>query len=261
MARLAFISDIHANLEALIAVLRDIDAAGVDHVVCLGDVVGYGPDPAACVELVSRVCDRIVRGNHDEAALLDAPPVNFNPSAAHSHAITRSLLSDHHRANIAAWPVRAELAGVQLTHANFGRRIHQYILNKRVAAESFRTLRELDATVGAFGHTHLPTLFACAPDPHEECDEVGSDVCLIRGSLPLPADVQTSLPTHHLILLNPGSVGQPRDGNPNASWGLLDSESQTYRTRRVSYDIDAVEDKIRARNLPDILHERLRIGA
>jgi predicted phosphodiesterase len=251
MARIALISDIHGNLEALIAVLREIDAAGVDHLLCLGDVVGYGPDPGPCVDLVSRVCDKIIVGNHDEAALVEDTPANFNPTAALSLNLTRSLLTDSQLETIAEWPMRDELGGVQIAHASFGPRMYAYVMNKRLASESFKGL---DDGIGAFGHTHLPAMFAC-PDGEEP------DANNIRGSLPMPADVMTTLPTDHKVLLNPGSVGQPRDRNPDASWGLLDTTERTFRTHRASYDIDATEKKIRDRGLPDFLHERLRVGA
>lgn len=251
MAAIALISDIHGNLDALIAVLREIDAAKVDHVVCLGDVIGYGPEPGPCVDLVDRICDVVILGNHDEAALTDEDPVNFNPTAAHSLRITRSLLEDRHFEIISGWPMRSEIAGVQLSHASFSNRIYSYLLNKRVAAESFHGLT---AEIGAFGHTHMPTMFACPIDqtPHMDC---------ILGSLPMPGDLLSPFPANHRILINPGSVGQPRDRNPDASWGLLDTDARTFRTRRVSYDIDATERKIRDRGLPDFLHERLRVGA
>lgn len=251
MARLALISDIHGNLEALIAVLREIDGENVDHVLCLGDVVGYGPDPGPCVDLIARVCDKVIIGNHDEAALIDETPANFNPTAAHSLGITRSLLSEHHFETIANWPMRDELHGVQLVHGSFGPRPYAYILNKRVAAESFMGL---DDRIGAFGHTHMPAMFACPEGEQPHMD-------IIKGSLPMPADVLTLLPADQRVLVNPGSVGQPRDRNPDASWGLLDTTERTFRTRRVVYDIDTTERKIRDLGLPDFLHERLRVGA
>lgn len=251
MARLALISDIHGNLEALIAVLREIDRSNVDHVICLGDVVGYGPDPGPCVELISRVCDKIILGNHDEAALVPETPANFNPTAALSLSVTRTLLSDDHLGTIADWPMRDESHSVQLTHATFGARPYAYILNKRHAAESFRGF---DDALGAFGHTHMPAMFAYPEGVNPTPD-------VIRGSLPMPADVLTQLPLGERVLVNPGSVGQPRDRNPDASWAVLDTTDRTFRTRRIVYDIDTTERKIRERGLPDFLHERLRIGA
>ena len=251
MARLALISDVHGNLEALIAVLREIDRAGVDSVVSLGDAVGYGPDPGACVELIDRICDAAVVGNHDEAVLVEDEPANFNPAAAISLGVTRDLLDDRHFDVIGAWPDRAMIAGVSITHASFGARRMAYVLNKRFAADSFRGL---EARIGAFGHTHLPSMFACPPDAEPTVE-------MIRGTLPLTPDVLTAIPNERLTLINPGSVGQPRDRNPDASWGLLDTTACTFQLHRAAYNIDAVERKIRDRGMPDFLHERLRVGA
>jgi len=251
MPRIALISDVHGNLDALIAVLRDIDQAAVDCLVCLGDVVGYGPDPASCVDLVNRVCDVVLMGNHDEAALLEEPPANFNPTAAASLRITRSLLEDRHFETIGQWPMRSEFQGVHLTHASFGRRVYAYVQNRRFAAESFDGLV---GALGAFGHTHIPSMFALSSD-----GQVHSD--FIRGCLPLPSELVSPLPVEHRIIINPGSVGQPRDRNPDASWGLLDTSERTFCAKRVAYDINNVERKIRERGLPHFLHERLRVGA
>lgn len=251
MSRLALISDIHGNLEALVAVLRQIDAERVDSVICLGDVIGYGPDPGLCVELISGSCDIAIRGNHDEAALSHETPVNFNPTAAYSLRLTRSLLTDDHLQTIHSWPARGEISGVQVSHASFGRRVYAYILNKLIAAESFDGL---DSPIGAFGHTHVPAMFVCPID-------ADPSPATIRGHLPLPAEALTAIPDEHRALVNPGSVGQPRDRNPDASWGLLDTEARTFRTRRVAYDIDAVHQKIRQVGMPDFLGDRLRVGA
>lgn len=251
MARIALISDVHGNLEALVAVLRDIEATGADAVVCLGDAVGYGPDPGPCVDLIGRVCAAAVMGNHDEAVLVEERPANFNPAAAASLSVTRDLLSDRHFDTIGAWPDRAEVAGVSLAHASFGARRMAYVLNKRLAADSFAGL---DAEIGVFGHTHMPSIFACPAGAEPSVDT-------IRGTLPLAPGVLTALPDAHRCLINPGSVGQPRDRNPDASWGLLDTAARTFRVARVAYDIDAVERKIRERGMPDFLHERLRVGA
>lgn len=251
MPRLALISDIHGNLEALVAVLRSVEQANVDHIVCLGDVVGYGPDPGPCVELISSVCDAVVHGNHDEASLVEEAPANFNPTAARSLRLTRSLLNNHHFDTIGGWPARSQIAGVHLAHATFGLKIYSYVLNKEAAAES---LKGLDAPIGAFGHTHVPALFTCPL-------EADPSPATVQSSLPMPADVLAALPRQHRVLINPGSVGQPRDRNPDASWGLLDTDAGAFRTRRIAYDIDAVERKIRDAGLPDLLGQRLRIGA
>lgn len=251
MPRIALISDSHGNLDALVAVLRSIDEAGVDHVVSLGDAVGYGPEPGACVELIDRVCDAAVVGNHDEAALLDICPANFTPTAAGSWRATREMLLDSQLDVIAGWDESAEFAGVSLVHASFGSRRSAYVQTPELAADSFAGM---PGDIGFFGHTHMPSIMTC---PRCATPTPGS----IRGPIPLTAGVDIPLPGDRRVLINPGSVGQPRDRNPHAAWGLIDTGARVFRLHRVAYDVDAVERKMRARGLPDFLHQRLRVGA
>jgi len=248
MARLAVISDVHGNLEALVAVLRQIEDAAPELVVCLGDVVGYGPDPAACLELVCRCCDIVVVGNHDEAALLDddAPP-GFNPAAAFSLQHTRRALPDHLLGKVESWARREAAHGVAFAHGSFGRRRYAYVTNALAATDAFSGL---DESVGFVGHTHIPGVFAMAPGRPA-----------VAAHTPLPPELLVRLPTEGKALINPGSVGQPRDRNPDACWGLLDTTERTFRIRRAPYDIGAVQHKIRRAGLPDFLGERLAVGA
>ncbi|MEC9374685.1 MAG: metallophosphoesterase family protein, partial [Planctomycetota bacterium] len=120
MARLALISDIHANLEAFEAVLAQVHAEAPDQVICLGDVVGYGPDPAACVEIVYETCDVALLGNHDEAALQEQLPTAFNPAALASLEYTRRMITPVHKSTIRNWETRRLIEGVALTHGSFG---------------------------------------------------------------------------------------------------------------------------------------------
>lgn len=251
MPKIALITDTHGNLDALVAVLRAVDAAGVDHVVSLGDAVGYGPEPSACVDLIDRVCDAAIVGNHDEAALLDTCPTNFTPTAVQSWRATRTMLGDEHLDVIAGWDDAAHFAGLSLVHASFGPRRMAYVQTPALAADSFAGM---PGDIGFFGHTHMPSIMTCprgvVPTPEQ-----------IRGPIPLIAGIDVPIPNDRRVLINPGSVGQPRDRNPHAAWGLFDTGARTFRLHRVAYDIDAVARKIRARGLPDFLHQRLRVGA
>jgi len=253
MPRLALISDIHGNLEALEATLDDIERVGADSIVCLGDVVGYGPDPAACVDLVLGRCDVIVRGNHDEALLEPKMQRRFNAHAQTAMDYARSALDTCRVSAIDQWASCTRLAGVELTHGSFGPERFAYVASPGVVRDALEGLSQgQGATIGAVGHTHLPAVYsASAPDaPNER----------IRALVP-PTNAVVTLHEGFLHIVNPGSVGQPRDRNPDASWALLDATADTFRLRRVMYDICAVETKMRRAGLPDVLWERLRVGA
>lgn len=249
MARIALIADIHANLEALEAVLADIDGQSVDHVVCLGDIIGYGPDPARCIELVFERCEKIVLGNHDEAALGEGHEA-FNPRARRALEVTRGLLEPKHLDLIRWLPDRARIEGVSIAHASFGPKRFEYLYTEEAAAESFEGM---GTRFGAVGHTHIPSAFTC---PAGRLDK-RSDIC----AYPLCGNVITELPDDQMVLMNPGSVGQPRDRNPDASYGMLDLGSMTYEIRRVCYDVEPVQHKIASLGLPEFHGERLKIGA
>lgn len=250
MPRFALFSDVHGNLEALEAVLGDIARHDVDHVVCLGDVVGYGPDPSACVEMVYDACDAVVIGNHEHAVLADSAMARFSPAARLGVEHARAAMGPEHLRLIRAWPTRLTLDGLACTHGSFFHDHNEYVTDRPTAARSFR-----GATFefAAFGHTHIPSLFS-AP--------IGRDVPqdFVRAAQ-LAGGPTVALPACHRHMINPGSVGQPRDRNPDAAWALLDTTARTVRVRRVAYDAAVVSRKIRMAGLPDRLGERLLVGA
>jgi predicted phosphodiesterase len=249
MARIALISDIHANLEALEAVLEDVESMRPTLVVSLGDVVGYGPDPAPCVELVYESCDVAIVGNHDEAAVSEEAPVGFNDAALQSLLHTRETLTTLQKSAIRSWEHRRLIEGVAITHGSFGRRRYAYANTQPVVAECFGAM---GARTGVVGHTHVPAAFVC-PEPFRTAGQV--------FALQLGPDVPIRLEEKHRHLLNPGSVGQPRDRNPDAAWALLDTDAATFHVRRVAYEVALTQWKIRRAGLPDFLGERLRVGA
>lgn len=250
MPRTAILADVHANLEALHAVLADIAQHDVDRIVCLGDLVGYGPDPARCIEIIHTVCDRIVLGNHDEAAAHPDLLGCFNPRARDSLTFTQTVIADEHTALLTRLPDRARIDGISLTHASFGPDQYQYLYDEDAARASFSGLR---TSIGAVGHTHLPVLCTANPKIGGHHDNI--------NITPLTPNVPTPIPDATVAIINPGSVGQPRDRNPDAAWALLDTDHMTLRSRRVPYDIDTTLRKIDRHGLPNILGERLRIGA
>jgi predicted phosphodiesterase len=249
MPRIALLSDIHGNLEALVAALRSIASASPDLIVCLGDVVGYGPEPGMCVELVQMACDHVIVGNHDEAALDPDRALGFNDTARQSLLFTRSQLTEVHTSAILDWPRRIELEGLECTHGSFGERRYAYLSNLQAATDAFGGFF---GRIGAVGHTHNPALFYQM--------EGGGASQEIRWVQP-PQDLVIKLPEGHRFIVNPGSVGQPRDRNPDAAWAMIDTDAMTYQLHRVAYDIDEVSRKIATAGLPGFLGERLRVGA
>ncbi|HOD67782.1 MAG TPA: metallophosphoesterase family protein [candidate division Zixibacteria bacterium] len=240
--RLALISDIHGNLEALTAVLRDIEDKGADEIACLGDVVGYGCDPQACLELVARTCRVKLLGNHDAAALGRTPIEGYNSTARITAEWTRTVLSDRDRACLESFTLQHRALGALLVHASPCRPDQwPYILAPDEAAEAFGAFTE---PICFHGHTHIPAIFTEIPgafparrvahdiDPHEESR----------------------------YLINVGSVGQPRDRDPRACWTLYDAAEGAIAFRRVAYDIARTQSKMSEAHLPDTLVERLAAG-
>jgi len=250
VSRIGFISDIHANLEALEAVLADAGESRVDAMVCLGDVVGYGPDPVECLELVAGTCEIMVRGNHDEAVRCNRLSSTIRCGARDAIEFTRGALNDDHFGLIDLMQHVSEIGDLSLAHATFGPLRYEYLYSADVALRAFGAMR---TPIGVVGHTHMPSVFCMG-----RADDAGLRDIEAR---PLVSFAELKLERGTRLILNPGSVGQPRDRNPDASWGLLDSERMTFQIRRVAYDIDAVQAKLARLGLPDHLGERLRVGA
>ncbi|MGP1309043.1 MAG: metallophosphoesterase family protein [Phycisphaerales bacterium] len=263
MPRYALLADIHGNLEALEAVLDDLSRVDVDHTVCLGDVVGYGADPAACVELVYDCCDAVVLGNHDEAVFQDATLERFNERAAASLEFTRRSLGQMHRRAIADWPLADTIEGLTVAHASLGPDRWEYLYSNAAAKRTFDAFR---GSIAAVGHTHIPSAFSLVSKPAlAVVDPTGERAAeaakpAIRGHHLTP-EIVINLPRGARFIVNPGAVGQPRDGNPDASYAVLDTTARTIQIRRVAYDVDTTIRKIADAGLPVQLADRLRIGA
>jgi len=250
LPRIALISDIHGNAEALAGVLRDAERSQADLFVCLGDVVGYGPDPDLCLDLVAQHCIVSILGNHDEAILRPELALAFNQRAQQSVAFTRSRLSPGHLMLIGSMRRSALVGGVALNHGSFGPNRYEY-LSTPAAAE--RAMQGLTRPIGCVGHTHIPGAFMLEPGAEHVFESV-------EGVM-LPEGAELHFEKGSKVILNPGSVGQPRDRDHRAAWGLVDTERRTFEVRRVAYDIDAVHRKIERHGLPDHLGQRLKIGA
>lgn len=239
--RVLVISDIHANYTAFEAVLEDAD--GVDALWCLGDVIGYGPDPNACVELLSEQPNLVcVLGNHDIAAIGKMPAESFNGDARRSLLWQERVLSADSMDFLRALPQQVEISKhVTLVHGSPRDPVWEYILNTLAARLNFDKFQTDFCFVG---HTHVPSIFWWDVEQNRvllDIPRVGTPV-----SLPMRA------------ILNPGSVGQPRDRDPRAAYAIFDTEALTWELQRVEYDIKSVQKRIREARLPE--KHALRLG-
>ena len=243
----AFISDIHANLEALEAVLADIQAQGVDRVYCLGDVVGYGPDPNLCVARVREVCKATVIGNHDWAALGRMDTIAFNEYARAAADWTSNSLDGVSREFLSNLPLELLVDDtIRLVHASpLEPERWTYVLSFLEAARQFESFSERLCFIG---HSHLPIVIQEKGNGHD------LDAREYPGQGPLKL-----LPEARYIV-NVGSVGQPRDRDPRAAYVWYDDEEDSLLLRRLEYQVPMVQAKIRASGLPDFLAQRLAEG-
>ena len=241
--RVAVLSDIHGNLHALEAVLAAADAAAVDETWCLGDVVGYGARPNECCELVRARTAVCLAGNHDLVVVETLGIEEFSHDAADAAAWARDRLTDENRAWLAGLPSLAERDGTLLAHASPRDPVWEYVLSNDVALAA---LEATEAPLVLVGHSHVPLDLGLV-DGHVEggLAEAGTEVDLASRRW----------------LLNPGSVGQPRDGDPRAAWLLLDLEARRATFEREDYDIAATQAEIRDAGLPELLAARLASGS
>jgi predicted phosphodiesterase len=241
--RVVVLSDIHSNLVALDAVLAD--AGPADRVWHLGDVVGYGPDPDGVVARLVELDAVGVRGNHDAAAV-DGTEIDwFNPDARRAIEWTRERMSAGTRRWLAELPETRVEAGFAMVHGSLRDPTWEYVTTTPVARASLAILVERGLRHGLFGHTHLPAVFR---------DDDG------RVESARPSTGSTLRLDDRATLLNPGSVGQPRDGRPEAGYLVLDTVANEVAWHRVPYDIAAVQGAMRAVGLPERLALRLDHG-
>jgi diadenosine tetraphosphatase ApaH/serine/threonine PP2A family protein phosphatase len=244
--RIAVLTDLHANREATEAVLAAVRALAPDRIMVLGDVVGYGPDPVFTTETVARLVEDgavCLMGNHDEAAV--AGGGDMVSAAEEAIRWTRTRLAPHHLAFLAALPMTAEAEGVLFVHASAARpKSWDYVIDVGAAQ---RCLAATAAGTVVCGHTHVPAVFDALPDRRP---------FLFRPIDDEPAPL-SALCRHVAVV---GAVGQPRDGNPAACFGLLDTGAGTITMVRVPYDHGTTARKIREAGLPGRLADRLAGG-
>jgi predicted phosphodiesterase len=242
--RLAIVSDIHGNLPAFEAALDAIERSGVDEVWCLGDVIGYGAQPDECTRLVSERCALSLVGNHDLAVLGDIEVSAFSPAAADAVKWTRDNAAAETMEFLRGLEAADQTREVALYHASPRDPVWEYVLWPDQAEECM----ELQSTrVSLIGHSHV-ALFFVGPDGDAE----------VRGS---HAEGGTRLEIGEgRWLINPGSVGQPRDGDPRAAWLELDTDAWRVTYNRTEYEIDRAAEAITAAGLPKHLAARLYVG-
>ena len=236
------ISDIHANLTALKAVLGD--AGDFEATWCLGDIVGYGPDPNECIAEIRQLPNlTCLLGNHDAAVIEDIDITSFNLEARISVGWTQSVISEASLEFLKCLPPSKKVYGQTLAHGSPRHPIWEYLLDARSVAENFEFF---DTPFCFVGHTHLPVIFQLASE-HQLPDQIIPEAFE-------PFQLQPR------AIVNPGSVGQPRDRNPFASYAIFDTETFILENRRVKYDIEAVQARMRFANLPQRHINRLEIG-
>ncbi|NBP88244.1 MAG: metallophosphoesterase [Planctomycetia bacterium] len=254
--KLAIISDIHGNLEALTAVLADIEKQQVDSIYCLGDVVGYGPNPCECLKLVRERCEKVILGNHDQGALFD--PEGFNVGAERAIRWTREQLERHDQRTrnpddnlsdfLGELPRSFSEEDILFVHGSARRPLDEYVFPEDIYNPlKLKHIFELVTRLVFQGHTHIPGVFTLAPE--FVAAAVGPGTTEVRMKLPASK-----------AMINVGSVGQPRDTDPRSCYVVVE-DFDTVRYRRIPYDAAATCAKIHA--IPDLdnfLGDRLLQG-
>ncbi len=239
--RIAIFSDVHSNLEALTAVLDAIRREAPDRILFLGDAVGYGPDPNACVERIFETADTVVMGNHDSGVVDEGDFSTLNPLAQEAVLWTRSVLTEANRKRLSNLPIMVREEDCFLVHAApRNPLLWDYVVEETGAAEQ---LDFFDGPICLYGHTHRPMAFVWD----------GKKVTITQERL---------LTFHETFryIVNVGSVGQPRDGDPDAAYVLYDRREKRLSFHRVSYNFRITQEKMRAVNMPSFFVNRLTYG-
>lgn len=244
--RYGILSDIHSNYDALTAVIQELDGLGVDRLLCLGDIVGYGPNPNECCDLLRERECLAIAGNHDEAAVANGPADTFNSLAVQAIDWTRAELTPANRTYLAQLPRERLFDSFEIVHGS--PTFHfEYILRVTDARTAFERVRK---PLTFIGHTHIAEVYF-----QEWNNAVGRTFHqrLARGG-------RIEVAPQFRYIVNPGSVGQPRDRNPQASFAHYDEAAGVIEIRRVTYDVMRVRERMESAQLPVQLGERLSLG-
>ena len=237
------VSDVHSNLEAFQAVINDsVRRGGFDQIWSLGDLIGYGPDPGPCIDLLRSHDERSVAGNHDLASVGRLSLEAFNEHAAAANTWTSTQIDDDQTEYIRGMPLRNVQGEFTMVHGSPRDPVWEYVISVPAAVASFL---HFDTDQCLVGHSHIP--FLCRPN------EDGA------AFLEFPLDVPVGLDGDRVII-NPGGVGQPRDGDPRASYAVYDDSNGTIVHQRAEYDIVTTQTKMEERGLPKYLIDRLTYG-
>jgi predicted phosphodiesterase len=242
--RIAMISDIHANVEALEAAMTHIDSQGVDEIICLGDVVGYGANPNECFAIVNKRCSQTLLGNHDAAAIGALSTQYFNIHAKIAIEWTAEHLSETTRSLIEKLPLTKIDSDITFVHATpYEPKMWYYITSLEEAAFNFQFFNTTHCFVG---HTHIPMIIVLNEKKEVYVHQGDSiDYGALKGSR---------------FLINIGSIGQPRDRNPKSCYGIIDTEKTTFSYQRVEYNISKTQEKMKKIKMPEFLITRLAEG-
>ena len=242
MSNILLVSDIHGNLAALDAVLQDAEQRGViDHVWSLGDTVGYGPQPSECLLRLKSLGALAVAGNHELAALGVISTEDFNPAAKAAAEWTASVPTPDASEYASGLPYTLVSGDFTLVHGSPRDPIWEYLSDEALAAQNLPYLKTSHCV---FGHTHVPRSLLVGPGNLSGLPRFDDVVALVAGNW----------------FINPGSVGQPRDGDPRASYAILDDESMIIRFHRVEYPIAVTQALMQKAGLPTVLWQRLEYG-
>ena len=246
--RYLILSDIHSNLEALEKCLQ-LAGGKYDDVICLGDLVGYGPDPNAVIDRVRPVARAMIRGNHDKACSGITDAEDFNPLARAATMWTREQLTAENLAFLRALPVGpVQMDWFQIVHGSPADE-DEYVLGP---SQAFPALRSLSTQMVLFGHTHYQAGFVISPAGRFQSIRLPSKQELTHFALKLEEGGR--------YLINPGSIGQPRDGDWRAAFAILDEKQRSVEYFRTVYDLPKTQQKMQQAGLPDPLIHRLEIG-
>jgi len=238
----ALLSDVHSNLEAFQAVIKDLECEKVDHVCFLGDIVGYGADPAQCIDILEGLTSWIVAGNHDWGAVELTDTSYFSAAAKNAIDWTAEQISPSHREFLKNLPLTSMPPGIQLAHATPHKPERwDYIFSMQEALDGFNNCEQ---HICFIGHTHSPVTF----------------VENREGKASLLPDNSFSLRDEYRYIINVGSVGQPRDGDPRAAYGIFDAEHASFILKRIVYAVEDTQKKIIEAGLPPSLASRLSKG-
>lgn len=240
--RILVFSDIHANLTALETVFANVGE--VDAAWCLGDLVGYGPDPNECIERIQELPNLVcILGNHDAATLKQIDSATFNPEARNAIHWTQNTLKDANFKFLSQLPQRVNNQNITLVHGSPRQPIWEYLLDAYNATQSFKYF---DTPYCFVGHTHIPILYYLAENRSSA-----------KLYVPKP---DTNLSLQPRMILNPGSVGQPRDRDPRAAYAIFNDQERTWELHRVEYDIESVQSRMWAAKLSQRHIQRLSAG-